>query len=245
MNTTDPNLEYHQTTHVRTRPGDSVGEFIKRTLAAQMHAIASVLCVIGSIVLLRLAATAQIENYIATAIFCVTAILLFAASAFQHFLDDGFHISARLLIHLVNTDKFGVYLLIAGTYTAVLTHTLSGASLYWLLGLVWFLAIGGCLYTVFIEHLPRWAQSRVFYTGQFVLLGWTVLLKFGAVLEHLTAWQITAFVCGGGFYTLGAIAYAFKRPNFTNYFGYHELWHLSVIAGCFMFFLLIGSFYII
>lgn len=243
MENIQQNQEYHQDAHVRTRPGDSPAEFFKRTVAAQMHAVASVLSVITSIILLRLASTDQIENYIATAVFCVTAILLFAASAVQHFLDDGFHISRRLLLHLENADKFAVYLLIAGTYTAVLTYTLSGPSRAWLLGLVWFLAISGCLYTIFIERLPKWAQSRVFYTGQFVLLGWTVLLRIQEVAQGLSDFQLIAFFCGGGSYTLGAIAYALKRPNLSKYFGYHELWHLSVMVGCFMFFVVVGSFY--
>ena len=42
-----------------------------------------------------------------------------------------------------------------------------------------------------------------------------------------------AFLIGGGvFFTAGALTYAMRRPDpFPTAFGYHELFHLFVIAG--------------
>ena len=37
---------------------------------------------------------------------------------------------------------------------------------------------------------------------------------------------------GGMFYSVGAVIYALKKPDlFPEWFGYHELWHLFVLAG--------------
>ena len=37
---------------------------------------------------------------------------------------------------------------------------------------------------------------------------------------------------GGLFYTVGAVIYGAKRPDpVPNVFGYHEIWHLFVLAG--------------
>jgi hemolysin III len=42
---------------------------------------------------------------------------------------------------------------------------------------------------------------------------------------------------GGVLYTLGALAYAFKRPNpWPRVFGYHEVFHLCTIAANAVFF---------
>ncbi|MEX2088869.1 MAG: hemolysin III family protein [Bacteroidota bacterium] len=39
---------------------------------------------------------------------------------------------------------------------------------------------------------------------------------------------------GGMFYTVGAVIYAVKKPNIVpGVFGFHELWHLFVMAGSF------------
>ena len=43
-----------------------------------------------------------------------------------------------------------------------------------------------------------------------------------------------SWVLGGGLlYTAGALIYWLKRPNLVpGMFGFHELWHLFVVAGC-------------
>lgn len=39
-------------------------------------------------------------------------------------------------------------------------------------------------------------------------------------------------MAGGIFYTIGGVIYGLKRPNISkNYFGFHELFHIFVLAG--------------
>ena len=40
-------------------------------------------------------------------------------------------------------------------------------------------------------------------------------------------------VYGGIAYTLGAVVYGTKWPNPSKEFGFHEIWHLFVMAGAF------------
>ena len=48
---------------------------------------------------------------------------------------------------------------------------------------------------------------------------------------------------GGGLYTVGALAYAFKRPNpAPATFGYHEIFHLFVIVAAAVHFIAIAAF---
>ena len=46
-------------------------------------------------------------------------------------------------------------------------------------------------------------------------------------------WSALAWLAAGGaFYSVGAVIYALKRPDpWPKVFGYHELWHLFVLAG--------------
>ena len=40
------------------------------------------------------------------------------------------------------------------------------------------------------------------------------------------------FAVGGGLYTVGAVVYAFQRPNpWPRIFGFHEVFHALVIAA--------------
>jgi hemolysin III len=40
-------------------------------------------------------------------------------------------------------------------------------------------------------------------------------------------------VCGGVLYSVGAIVYATKKPDpWPDTFGFHEIFHAFVIAGC-------------
>jgi hemolysin III len=48
---------------------------------------------------------------------------------------------------------------------------------------------------------------------------------------------------GGVLYTLGALAYAFRRPNpVPAVFGYHEIFHLLVIGAAVAHFVAIAAF---
>ena len=41
-----------------------------------------------------------------------------------------------------------------------------------------------------------------------------------------------ALVAGGGIlYSIGAVLYAIKKPNFSAGFGFHEVFHLFILGG--------------
>jgi hemolysin III len=55
---------------------------------------------------------------------------------------------------------------------------------------------------------------------------------------------IIFLILGGIVFTLGAIVYITKTMNFfPGVFGFHEVWHIFVIAGCLCHFLLM-AFYV-
>jgi hemolysin III len=66
---------------------------------------------------------------------------------------------------------------------------------------------------------PRWL-SVALYLG----MGWVAVVAAPALFRAVPA--------GGLIYSAGALVYGFKRPNLIpGAFGFHELWHLFVVAG--------------
>jgi hemolysin III len=123
-------------------------------------------------------------------------------------------------------DHSAIYILIAGTYTPFCVLVFSGFFHWGMLAVVWSFALAGIVVKIFYVKAPRWLNASIY-----VLMGWLGVAAFG---------QITAFsadilvwlVIGGVIYTLGAVVYSTKLFNFIpGKFGFHEVWHLFVLAG--------------
>lgn len=54
---------------------------------------------------------------------------------------------------------------------------------------------------------------------------------------------LTWLLLGGLLFTVGALVYITKKPNFRpGVFGFHEMWHVLVILGCLCHYVLIAVF---
>jgi hemolysin III len=73
---------------------------------------------------------------------------------------------------------------------------------------------------------PKWLTALVF-----MALGWVGIVAVPEMFDLGITPAVLVFI-GGGLYTLGALAYALRRPNpAPAVFGYHEIFHLLVIAA--------------
>jgi hemolysin III len=149
--------------------------------------------------------------------------VLYAASSAYH-LIRGSASTDRLLRRF---DHCAIFLLIAGTYTPMLYGALDGTRRTVFLGIVWSVALIGILMRITWLGAPRWL-----YTAMYLGMGWIGVLQAGAFRRALPSTVLALIVAGGLTYTAGAIIYALKRPNFLpGRFGFHELWHLFVLAA--------------
>ena len=128
--------------------------------------------------------------------------------------------------NLRRLDRSVIYIFVAGTYTPLVMQL--GTSVWaYTLHAVWSAALVGVFIAVFVSGAPRWVTALTY-----VVLGWGALSFMPALYSNLgpnTFWLITN---GGLLYTIGALIYAFKRPNpFPAIFGYHEIFHLLVVAA--------------
>lgn len=149
-------------------------------------------------------------------------ILLYSASSALHLI----HASERGLFWLRRFDHAAIYVLIAGTYTPIVYTILDGYWRWGVLGLVWTVAIAGCVFKLLYLHGYHHLSTVIY-----VLLGWGGVLLVPEALKFLAPSAALLILAGGIVYTCGAVIYAWGKPNFHPQFGSHELWHLFVMAG--------------
>ncbi len=173
-------------------------------------------------------------HIIAFAVFGTSLILLYASSSMYHLVP----LSDKGTQRLKRIDHMMIFILIAGTYTPITLIPLRGVWGWTLFGIVWGMAISGCLIKLFWIHAPRWLSTSIY-----LLMGWVCVVAIYPMTKTLPMGAIMWLAAGGLAYTIGAIIYATKWPNpFPRVFGFHEIWHLLVIGGSFCHFWLMYSY---
>ena len=188
------------------------------------HLAAGLLAFVGLVVLLVTAASVgRIDQLVAFGVFGVSLISLYAASALYHLLP----LSPAGVARLRRLDHMTIFVLIAGTYTPFCLLALDGAWRWGLLALIWALALCGVLLKLLWMDAPRWL-SVVLYLG----MGWVAVIAAPALFRAVPAEGMAWVLAGGLTYSAGALVYGLKRPNpLPGVFGFHEVWHLFVVAG--------------
>jgi hemolysin III len=185
------------------------------------HLAGGLLACVGLLVLL--ASAGRTDQIVAFGIFGLSLVALYSASALYHLLP----LSPTGVARLRRVDHMMIFVLIAGTYTPFCLIALDGAWRVGLLGVIWSLALCGVLLKIFWMGTPRWL-SVALYLG----MGWVAVIAAPALFLAVPAGGMIWVLGGGLLYTAGALVYALKRPNpAPGTFGFHELWHLFVVAG--------------
>lgn len=127
---------------------------------------------------------------------------------------------------LRRADHAAINVFLASTWTAMALVTLSGSARVALTTLVWGAAVAASLVTVAWVDVPGWIPATIA-----VGVGWSTGVAFFGAASAVGPWGIALFLLGGAFYTCGAFVYALRRPEPHHAFGYHELFHLLVLAG--------------
>lgn len=238
-------MSFWKRSSIARRSDHSWRLFLRRTVAGQLHLLGGLVALYGTFLLARAAlTTGHAADLIACLAFGLSAALVFTVSALYHFLYDGYQITPELEARLEDFDHYAIYLFIAGSYTVFIINTLSRVWQTVLVTGIWIFAIVGILYTRFRMHLPRGLQTRAVYTGLFLLMGWTLLFKIGAIVKGLTPYGLWLLLGGGVAYSVGAVFYVTKRPRlFPGFFGFHELWHACVLIGFVLHYFLVFGFY--
>ena len=118
-------------------------------------------------------------------------------------------------------DHSMIYVMIAGTYTAVIPH-LQSPAWAWTLGVVvWSGAALGILVKVVLPG--RYDRLSIL---AYVLLGWVGVIAIGPVSTALPAMSLWLLAAGGLTYVAGIAFHVWERLRFQN-----AIWHLFVAVA--------------
>ncbi|MDI6402793.1 hemolysin III family protein [Balneolaceae bacterium ANBcel3] len=200
--------------------------------------LAGVLLSIPALVLLihKSVSVGQATHIVAFSIFGTSMLLLYLASTLYHMLP----VSTKTISILRRIDHMMIYVLIAGTYTPITLIVLQGLTGWIFFSLVWGIALAGIIFKCVWMHAPKWI-SLVLYLS----MGWMAIFFLPMAWDNLKGNGMWLIITGGVMYSVGAILYAAKWPNPSKeYFNFHAIWHLFVLAGSFCFFWLMYDYVI-
>lgn len=193
----------------------------ERIADGTMHAIGVLGAVTGAVMLtLWSAGTASSAQMVALAVYGVTLIATFAASALYHFTPWE---DIRPLLR--RFDHAAIYLKIAGTYTPLVVMIGSGFA-YLVLAVVWGLAVIGMVVKLFF-----WRTPGRFGPALYLIMGWLSLALIWSLWPIVPVSAMVLMAVGGLLYTAGVPFYASEKMKYAI-----AIWHGFVVAASTCFF---------
>jgi hemolysin III len=186
-----------------------------------LHQIAFFVAIPAGLVLVALGDTGAARA--AAAVFAFSLCGLYGVSSAYHRL----HWSPQALSRMRLLDHSMIFVLIAGSYTAVSVLALRGKWAPVLLAVVWLGAVSGIvLKFVGIE------RTRHITGSMYIVLGWAAIFAAPEFVRRASPAVLALIAAGGVLYTLGSIVLVRRKPDpDPRVFGYHEIWHSMVVAA--------------
>jgi hemolysin III len=198
----------------------SADELIPR-MRGVTHAWAMWFALVACVVLALYAPTGLARA--AALVYGVGLCALFAASGLYH----RWRWNPRWRPLLRRIDHSTIFIFIAASYTPVALLVLEGPIQVIVLISVWAGALAGVALSVAWITAPR-----VLVAACYLALGWVSVITIPQLATNLGVAPFVLFVTGGLLYTVGAVIYAMRRPNpWPRTFGFHEIFHVLVIAA--------------
>ncbi|QEG29150.1 hemolysin-III related [Gemmata obscuriglobus] len=204
---------------------------LRDPVSSSSHLLTAVWAVFATLVMFRLT-TNRPGRMLPVLIYGASMVALFLASGTFHALPfEKGSWSWRLFQKI---DQTAVYLLIAGTYTPVLSVLLAGAWRKWFLRMVWTLAAAGISCLWLLPKAPHWAVVAIYLS-----LGWIGILPL-PLYYRAVGWRAMNWMWAGALlYTVGAVCEITEWPIVMPGFGFHEVLHLCDSAANMVFFLFV------
>ncbi len=159
----------------------------------------------------------------------LAAVGLYSASAAAHY-----KIWEPARLHrLFMLDQSMIMLYIAAS-TAPVAYAVGGNTGWGLFGGMLAFASFGVVTIWLPFHPPRGMMNTLF-----LVLGWWPIFFVLPIARGLGGVGITILLVGGAIFTIGALIVGAQRPDPNPHvFGYHEIWHVFVIIGTTVHFML-------
>lgn len=196
----------------------------KEITSALTHLGGAIFGIIGIVLFLIGNKISNAITAIAFLVFGISMVLLYSTSTAYHLIDKSKQ-KAKLIMRKL--DHIMIFVFVAGSYTPICLLVLHNSIGYKLLALVWSITIIGAIIKLFWITAPNWVSSML-YIG----MGWLAVLVLSPLVKTMSLAGMVWLLSGGLFYTIGGVIYGLKKPNISKkYFGFHELFHIFVLAG--------------
>jgi hemolysin III len=209
-------------------PSDTLAP--KPLLRGWSHGIAALVSVAGLVALIVITRhdTPKLASMV---VYGTGLVLLFGVSGTYHI----FNWPPKVKDWLRRADHATIFIFIAATYTPLVFNVLDG---WWRIAALF--AIWACAAAGVAGAAPFLRIPRNLLTGLYLAMGWLAVVALVPLTAAL-GWVAALLMALGGLqYSLGAAAYAFKKPRlWPRVFGYHELFHVAVITASVTFYVLI------
>ena len=196
------------------------------------HGITAVMAIAGLVILIVFGVQSDKDwSLFSGLVYGCSLLLLYTFSALYHGLRNK---KTKHLFKIL--DHCGIYLLIAGTYTPVVLIIIGGLTGWIYFGIQWGMALFGII-------------LKIFYTGKYnlistliyALMGWLIIFKIELVKTILATTPYCLLLCGGLAYTVGIAFYLIdQRMKFS-----HFIWHLFVMLGSILHYMMIVGYVIV
>ncbi|WP_199118572.1 hemolysin III family protein [Pedobacter sp. ASV28] len=183
------------------------------------HFLPAVLALPGLYLLLE-KSSGSLEHT-AAMIYGLGIFILFSVSAIYHSLPRA----PYWIRFWQKFDHCCIYLMIAGSFTPTALIIFEGWVRWLLFGLVWLIAVMGCLLKIF-NRLKNSAIS----TGLYIAMGCLIIPFITKMIAQVPPIGLLWLFMGGVFYIGGTYYYAKDKP-LHRYLHSHELWHVFVNFG--------------
>ena len=194
---------------------------VKPLLRGRIHLGALIAAIPAGVVLITTARSGL--AIVASAMYATSLVVLYGASSAYHRL--GRTVGWRKWLRRL--DHASIYALIAGTYTPICLLVLTGPWRWSLLAGAWLAAAVGI-----VLKLARFDVSNRIGGALYIVMGWAALVAAPMLVSRLPVGILVLIAVGGVMYTVGAIVLACRWPNpAPRVFGYHEVWHVLVVAA--------------
>jgi hemolysin III len=200
---------------------DFAREEVVPRLRGLLHAWAFWFAVAAAAVLIVVAPDTKAR--IGAAIYGVGLCALFGASATYH----RWRGNPRWKPILRRIDHSTIFLFIAASYTPIALLVLDDPLRIIVLASVWVGALAGVAMSIAWIDAPR-----VLVALCYIAVGWVAIVAMPQLFSARGIGMPLLLLVGGLLYSLGAAAYATKKPNpWPRTYGFHEVFHTLVIAA--------------
>ena len=191
-------------------------KYLEELLNTISHGIAAIASIFGFIILLNSNTNHQII-LICTLIYSFSLIILYTSSTLYHGVKNK---KLKEIFRIL--DHCGIFILIAGTYTPIALISINGTTGWWIFSIQWSLVIIGSIFKFFFTGKYEYISLLIY-----IIMGWMIVFKWNTLINCISPTALNLLVWGGIIYTTGIIFYVLdSRMKYS-----HFIWHLFVITG--------------